>query len=256
MVGRTRTTLKRTASTSEKPAKEVVAAAPTRSRATKRAASPEQSRTPSPAPPAKRRRAGAQIENGVEPEKAPKAKTAAKPASKKAEKPAPKKVEKPVAKKEPAPKKTPRAVEKRPLLNTPPTPPEHTRPAPVLFVWGAGNFGQFGMGEDQLGELEKPTRNKLVEEKMDDGEFGGQGAGLEAVAAGGMYSLFIDEQGTVSQVRLLFDVVSDVIRRFGLAEPTTTPLSDAIPTMYRTPKKRANSLISILLLHHHSHYSL
>ncbi|KAJ3531511.1 hypothetical protein NM688_g7565 [Phlebia brevispora] len=53
------------------------------------------------------------------------------------------------------------------------------------------------MGEDALGELEKPTRNKLVEQKMQDGEFGEEGAGLEAVAAGGLFTLFVDEKGTV-----------------------------------------------------------
>ncbi|KAI0346831.1 RCC1/BLIP-II [Trametopsis cervina] len=82
-------------------------------------------------------------------------------------------------------------------FNQIPSPPEHLRPAPVLFAWGAGNFGQFGMGDEHLGEFEKPTRNKLVEQKMQEGVFGDEGAGLEAVAAGGMYSLFIDEQGTV-----------------------------------------------------------
>jgi regulator of chromosome condensation len=96
-------------------------------------------------------------------------------------------------------KKPPKAVvQKKPYFNPLPSPPDHIRPAPQLFVWGAGNFGQFGMGEDSLGEFEKPTRNKLVEEKGEDGAFGGEGAGLESVAAGGMYSLFIDEKGTVS----------------------------------------------------------
>lgn len=113
----------------------------------------------------------------------------------------PKKVEKkiekpskPVEKKE---KKPAKVVQQKPYFNALPSPPEHPRPAPQLFVWGAGNFGQFGMGEDALGEFEKPQRNKLVEQKSEDGEFGEEGAGLETVAAGGMYSLFIDEKGTV-----------------------------------------------------------
>ena len=54
------------------------------------------------------------------------------------------------------------------------------------------------MGEDALGEYEKPTRNKVVEQKMQEGEFGRAGAGLEAVAAGGLFSIFVDEKGTVS----------------------------------------------------------
>lgn len=31
-------------------------------------------------------------------------------------------------------------------FNPLPIAPEHIRPAPQVFVWGAGNFGQFGMG--------------------------------------------------------------------------------------------------------------
>lgn len=54
------------------------------------------------------------------------------------------------------------------------------------------------MGEDSLCEFEKPTRNKLVEQMMHDGKFGEEGAGLEAVAAGGLFTLFVDETGTVS----------------------------------------------------------
>lgn len=161
-----------------------------RSRPAKRPAAPEtDSRTPSPAPPAKRRRAGSKAPNGVA---APEIHTKEPEKKKTTEKPT-----KPVEKKE---KKLPKTVQQKPYFNPLPTPPEHMRPASQLFAWGAGNFGQFGMGEDALGEYEKPQRNKLVEQKMEEGTFGGEGAGLETAAAGGMYSLFVDEKGTVRTV--------------------------------------------------------
>lgn len=89
-------------------------------------------------------------------------------------------------------------VQQKPYFNPIPTAPAHTRPAPQLFAWGAGNFGQFGMGADFLGEFSKPKRSLWIEEQIKEGTFGGEGAGLEAVAAGGLHSLLIDEKGTVS----------------------------------------------------------
>lgn len=86
---------------------------------------------------------------------------------------------------------------KEPYLNLLPAPEEPLRPAPLLFTWGCGNSGQFGAGMDYLGEQAKPQRNKLVESMMEQGKFGTKGAGLEHIAAGGMSSLFIDEQGIV-----------------------------------------------------------
>jgi len=89
-------------------------------------------------------------------------------------------------------------VQTKPYFNPLPVVPESRRPGLLLFAWGAGNFGQFGMGEDQLGELHKPARNKWVEQGMTEGRFGPNDvAGLESVAAGGLYSLFVDENGTV-----------------------------------------------------------
>ena len=96
---------------------------------------------------------------------------------------------------------------KEPYLNDLPVSEEPLRPAPLLFAWGCGNSGQFGMGEDFLGELSKPQRNKVVEAMIEQGDFGAKGAGLESIAAGGMSSLFIDEQGTVCKVR--FRVLHD-----------------------------------------------
>lgn len=89
-------------------------------------------------------------------------------------------------------------VQTKPYFNPLPTVPEPRRPGLLLFAWGAGNFGQFGMGDDQLGELHKPARNKWVEQGVAEGRFGSiDGAGLESIAAGGLYSLFVDENGTV-----------------------------------------------------------
>ena len=71
-------------------------------------------------------------------------------------------------------------------------------PPAQIFVWGTGNFGQFGMGPSFLDEVSKPTRNTWVEEKMAQGVFGsGPGSGIVGLAAGGLHSLFIDENGTV-----------------------------------------------------------
>lgn len=171
-----------------KPAAKAAAKAPARARGrpAKRPAAPEtDSRTPSPTPPAKRRRAGSRAANGLAATESKESIESEKKAAKAA---------KPVEKKE----KKPKTVQKKPYFNSLPSPPEHVRPAPILFAWGAGNFGQFGMGEDALGEFEKPQRNKLVEQKIAEGAYGGEGAGLESVAAGGMFSLFIDEKGTVS----------------------------------------------------------
>jgi regulator of chromosome condensation len=72
-----------------------------------------------------------------------------------------------------------------------------TRPCLQLFVWGAGNFGQFGLGPDVAGEIKKPKKSTWVEENIQDQTFGENSGGLESIAAGGMHTVFIDEKGTV-----------------------------------------------------------
>ena len=97
-------------------------------------------------------------------------------------------------------------VQTKPYYNPLPAVPESRRPGLLLFAWGAGNFGQFGMGDDQLGEIHKPARNKWAEQGMTEGRFGStEGAGLESIAAGGLYSLFVDENGTVRVIFHPFD---------------------------------------------------
>ncbi|EDR12344.1 uncharacterized protein LACBIDRAFT_158234, partial [Laccaria bicolor S238N-H82] len=85
----------------------------------------------------------------------------------------------------------------KPYFNPLPVPPQKQRPGAILFAWGAGNFGQFGMGPDIIHELSKPKRNVWVEEKIEDGAFGEDGAGLESIAAGGLHSVLVDEKGTI-----------------------------------------------------------
>lgn len=85
-------------------------------------------------------------------------------------------------------------------FNALPTPPLTARPALVLFAWGAGNFGQFGMGPDVLDSLTTPRRNRWVEAQVAKGTFGENDAGITAIAAGGLHTLFIDENGTVHLV--------------------------------------------------------
>jgi len=99
----------------------------------------------------------------------------------------------------PQPKRTRKTPSETELpINAVPSFPAKMNPPAQIFVWGTGNFGQFGMGPSYLDEVSKPTRNTWVEEKMAQGVFGsGPGSGIVDVAAGGLHSLFIDENGTV-----------------------------------------------------------
>ena len=75
-----------------------------------------------------------------------------------------------------------------------------------MFVWGTGNFGQFGMGPGMLGEVSKPRRNKWVGQKMEQGAFGATpGSGIVSVAAGGLHTLFADENGVVRCAVRVYD---------------------------------------------------
>ena len=87
----------------------------------------------------------------------------------------------------------------KPYFNPLPVPPQKKRPGLLPFVWGTGNFGQFGMGPDVLGEVSKPKRNTWIEEHIEAGAFGEDNAGIESVACGGLHTIFLDERGTVSQ---------------------------------------------------------
>ena len=53
------------------------------------------------------------------------------------------------------------------------------------------------MGTGDEFPSESPRRSKVVEKLIEEGEFGLNGAGLVAVAAGGFFSLVVDEIGQV-----------------------------------------------------------
>ncbi|KAI0332215.1 RCC1/BLIP-II [Cubamyces sp. BRFM 1775] len=83
----------------------------------------------------------------------------------------------------------------------PPTQPAHERPCWQLFGWGNNLFCQLGTGEDGTmssePEFPKPTRNRLIEKLIAEGQFGEPGAGLETIAAGALHNLAISEDGAV-----------------------------------------------------------
>ncbi|KAG8934737.1 hypothetical protein FRC02_009318 [Tulasnella sp. 418] len=100
------------------------------------------------------------------------------------------------APKKPAKEKAPAKVHPPPL-NPLPGQKSHPRPPRQLFVFGNGDMGQFGLGTDTLGDITRPRLHKWFDEAVRNGTLGGEGAGLEAVAVGGMHSLVIDELGRV-----------------------------------------------------------
>ena len=172
-----------------------------RSNGTKRPISPE----PSVIPPPKRSRSVSQKPENDPPvadsRRKPSSRSAlpedpAQPTTKKSRKLSP------IREAPPAPKQL------KPYFNPLPVPPQKQRPGLLPFVWGTGNFGQFGMGPDVLGEVSKPKRNTWIEERIEDGAFGEDSAGIESVACGGLHTIFLDEKGTVSQPNDHFEYIS------------------------------------------------
>lgn len=96
--------------------------------------------------------------------------------------------------------KSAKVVESKPIVmfNNLPVLHPHQRPSLHLFVWGAGDAGQLAMGPDFFDQLDKPRRSAFVDDGIENDIFGEDEAGLEAIAAGGLQTLFIDEKGTVS----------------------------------------------------------
>ena len=153
-------------------------------------------------PPAKRLRGDAKKSENEPPAAKPDSAGTRKPpsrgaAAKKAPEVTRKKKLSPLREVEPAPEAKPEPVQLKPYFNQLPTPPQAHRPSLLPFVWGAGNFGQFGLGPEVLHELPKPKRHVWIEKKIEEGIFGDVGAGIESVAAGGLHTVFIDEKGTV-----------------------------------------------------------
>ncbi|KAG9095608.1 hypothetical protein FRC06_009628 [Ceratobasidium sp. 370] len=117
-----------------------------------------------------------------------------------ASKPRPNGVKKTASKTEvkPAPKKAPATRKPRdvgPTLNSIPAIPDHPRPAYQMLVFGNGDSSQFGMGPDATGEYPRPRMQKFFKTASDEGKLGGEGAGIESLAAGGMHTLAVDEAG-------------------------------------------------------------
>lgn len=101
---------------------------------------------------------------------------------------------------EPAPKKAPVPRKPRvvgPTLNSLPAVPEHPRPAYQLLIFGNGDSSQFGMGPNATGEYPRPRMQKFFKTASDEGKLGGEGAGIESLAAGGLHTLAVDEAGKV-----------------------------------------------------------
>ena len=163
-----------------------------RSRASKRAASPAADKEPA----AKRvLRAGAvNVEKPIpkpKPEVAPNGKVPSK-ANGRIKAPA---AEKPKVEKAKAParvRKVPQTINPLPRI------PQHYRPPLQLFTWGSGEMSQLAIDYNQ--EIAKPRKNAFVASHIEEGTFGGEEAGLESIAAGGLHTLFIDEKGAVSIV--------------------------------------------------------
>lgn len=83
-------------------------------------------------------------------------------------------------------------------INPLPQPRSHPRPPRLCFIFGNGDFGQFGLGTETLGEIPRPRLHAWFETAAKGDVLGSQGAGIEKVSAGGMHTLAIDETGKVS----------------------------------------------------------
>jgi regulator of chromosome condensation len=107
---------------------------------------------------------------------------------------------------EPAPKKAPVPRKARvvgPTLNGVPIIPEHPRPAYQMLIFGNGDSSQFGMGPDATGEYPRPRMQKFFKTASDEGKLGGEDAGIESIAAGGLHTLAVDEAGKVCLIAIL-----------------------------------------------------
>ncbi|CAE6436863.1 unnamed protein product [Rhizoctonia solani] len=99
--------------------------------------------------------------------------------------------------------RTPRRLPQLPPVKKPPFNPLPTahapiRPAMQLFVFGNGDMGQFGLGTAVLGDISRPRQHAWFKEAMEAGLLGtGPGAGIDALCAGGMHTLVVDEVGKV-----------------------------------------------------------
>lgn len=84
-----------------------------------------------------------------------------------------------------------------PPVNPLPGIPTHLRPPLNIFCQGTGDFGQLGLGVDVLGPVKRPRLHAWFKEAIETGKLGGEDAGVEFVAVGGMHNLVVDEAGRV-----------------------------------------------------------
>ncbi|TFK24771.1 RCC1 domain-containing protein [Coprinopsis marcescibilis] len=135
----------------------------------------------------------------------PAAKPVAKPttkaaAAKPASKPAPKAAEAPAANAKPKAVKPLKAASSKiiePDLNPLPKSPVPSRPALTVFIWGASDSGQLGLGE-RMDEVPRPKPHPWVKENILKGTFGTEpGAGIVTVTSGGLHTYLLDEAGNV-----------------------------------------------------------
>ena len=94
-------------------------------------------------------------------------------------------------------------------INTFPAVPQHYRPPLYLFTWGSGDMSQLAIDYNQ--EINKPRKNAFVANHIEEETFGGDEAGLESIAAGGLHTLFIDEKGTVRPNPIIWSHASDLV---------------------------------------------
>ena len=73
-----------------------------------------------------------------------------------------------------------------------------TKQNPVLLTFGQGNFGQFGLGEDDkvVGELNRPKLHSGYADLLEDEKLGPKGI-VDVEAAGGPHTLVADSEGKV-----------------------------------------------------------
>jgi regulator of chromosome condensation len=78
-------------------------------------------------------------------------------------------------------------------LNPAAQPLRFSHPVTVL-VHGSPDFGQLGLGVDEVDEVTRPRLHKKVQELLLQSKQLGQ-HGVEQIVAGGMHSLLVDSEG-------------------------------------------------------------
>lgn len=118
-------------------------------------------------------------------------------------------------------------------INSLQQPSSHPRPSRLCFVFGTGDFGQFGLGTETLGEISRPRLHAWFETAAKGDVLGSEGAGVEKICAGGMHTLAVDEAGKVKALAAHRCSVSLIVfERSGHGVSTITPRWADLPTAY------------------------